>query len=99
MLGLHESMRWIELFLQQSKWVIKLTWQKGQVFFNEEWIQFTKALNLKEGDICVLGRSIDFQRFNVVIFERNETTTAEEEGSNYLVSFPTYQAQFCQVNN
>ncbi|KAK1379223.1 hypothetical protein POM88_025975 [Heracleum sosnowskyi] len=80
-LRLHDEMTWIQLRLQESKRVINLIWQNGQVFFNEEWIKFTKTLNLKEGDICVISRSMQFQNFNVAIFEKNEGSTENEEGS------------------
>lgn len=77
-------MRLIELGLENSKWVIKLIWRNGQLFFNEDWITFTKALNLKEGDVCVISRSSDFQKFNVAILENSEVNNVNKEGTVYL---------------
>lgn len=71
-LRLHSEIRWIELSLEKSKWIITLIWRNGRLYFNEDWIKFTKALNLREGDICVLSRSTHLQKFNVTLFEKRE---------------------------
>lgn len=65
-------MSWIELALNKSKWVIKFKWQAGKLFFNNEWFKFTDSIKLKEGDMCVIVRTSNFQKFNVAIFEKNE---------------------------
>lgn len=90
-LRLDSKMSLIELGLGRSKWMIKLIWRNGCLFFDEDWIKFTKALNLREGDICVISQSTDFQKFTVAMFENNEVNNVNEEvegkGFFYFKSF------------
>lgn len=59
--------------LQKFTWKIKLKWEDGHLFFDQEWIKFARPVNLREEYTLVLASTLHAQKFNVTIIEKRNT--------------------------
>lgn len=71
-IGLDENMTWLELKLMKYKLKIGLIWTDGYVMFDKVWNDFTKVMKLTEGDVCVFRYTKEYQKFKVVVLEKEK---------------------------
>lgn len=74
------SMTTVELGYKEFMWKIKLKWENGKLFFNNEWLAFGKAGNLAEGDICVFQKTPENSKYVVSIFVKKKLHSFNKSG-------------------